>query len=371
MRRIMALLCPVCCTMPLHAAAQVADLVAAPEFVDVELIRHVYADYPAAALQRQEEGWVAVSYIVSTQGEVIEPMIEGSSGVEAFERAALSAVRQWRYKPAMQDGVPVERGMVRTAIFFMLDDTSDGASREFVRAYRKISSLIAAKDLAAAGSALTDLELKPRRDFYEVAWLELLRYRYMRAAGTGSTLDLIDALTDAIWYDEQPYLERDEFVIAHQHLFILQARAGEFGAALETLSNLRKSKFAQRSKHFEPTIAEMTKAAADIQALIDGDAPLKVEGRVGKYAYWIHPLVRRSFSIVDVTGNLQLVDIRCTRGNKRYPFTTEDLTWTVPASWGDCGLYLHGERDTTFTFLEYPPDIAAAQPAAPNESAAR
>src|SRR5439155_1793835 len=87
-------------------------------------------------LRAGREGWVALSYIVSPEGKVIEPMIEDSSGIHEFERAALNAVKDWRYKPATLNGEPVEQSMTRTIIRFQLQDRSNGASPSFITKYR-------------------------------------------------------------------------------------------------------------------------------------------------------------------------------------------------------------------------------------------
>ena len=53
--------------------------------------------------------------------------------------------------------------------------------------------------------------------------------------------------------------------------------------------------------------------------------------------------------------------MRCERGTRLYETYPDDAVWQVPESWGDCGVYIKGERGTTFTFEEYP----AGTPATP------
>ncbi|MEY2413733.1 MAG: hypothetical protein QOD84_2339 [Acidobacteriaceae bacterium] len=50
---------------------------------------------------------VTVSFIVGRQGEVESPLILESS-VEEKGRNILKTLQQWRYRPAMCNGVPVE-----------------------------------------------------------------------------------------------------------------------------------------------------------------------------------------------------------------------------------------------------------------------
>ena len=50
---------------------------------------------------------VRVSFIVGTDGKVHSPLILESMG-ESSDRAVLAAVRTWRFRPAMCNGVPTE-----------------------------------------------------------------------------------------------------------------------------------------------------------------------------------------------------------------------------------------------------------------------
>ena len=54
-------------------------------------------------------------------------MIEQSSGGEPFERAALRAVQEWKYLPATENGVPVERA-AKTTIRFQLEGGGGGGT---------------------------------------------------------------------------------------------------------------------------------------------------------------------------------------------------------------------------------------------------
>jgi hypothetical protein len=78
-------------------------------------------------------------------------------------------------------------------------------------------------------------------------------------------------------------------------------------------------------------------------------------GEIGGHEYWVHDLLRRSFSLSRVAGNVESVDIRCTRGTKRYDTFAEGDVWHVPESWGECGVYIKGTPGTTLALEEHPP----------------
>jgi TonB family protein len=50
---------------------------------------------------------ISVSFIIGTDGRVHSPLILESAGI-APDRKVLKAVRSWRYRPAMCNGVPTE-----------------------------------------------------------------------------------------------------------------------------------------------------------------------------------------------------------------------------------------------------------------------
>ena len=77
--------------------------------------------YPSRALSRGLEGFVDMSFTVTTTGTVKDPIVIQSTS-SLFERAATRAVLKFKYKPRVVDGVPVEVKGVKTRITFELED---------------------------------------------------------------------------------------------------------------------------------------------------------------------------------------------------------------------------------------------------------
>ena len=63
--------------------------------------------YPDRALRRGASGEVLVRVLVGTDGQPQRVEIARSSSHRALDRAALDAVRSWRFQPAMRNGQPV------------------------------------------------------------------------------------------------------------------------------------------------------------------------------------------------------------------------------------------------------------------------
>jgi protein TonB len=77
--------------------------------------------YPARALSRGIEGYVDMSFTVTTAGTVKDPVVMFSTS-SLFERAATRAVLKFKYKPRVVDGVPVDVPGVKTRISFQIEE---------------------------------------------------------------------------------------------------------------------------------------------------------------------------------------------------------------------------------------------------------
>jgi len=71
------------------------------------LISHkVQPKYPREAKEKRIEGDVVIKIVIGRDGEV--KSLEGSHGESILMQAAMEAIRQWKYKPCLLDGQPVE-----------------------------------------------------------------------------------------------------------------------------------------------------------------------------------------------------------------------------------------------------------------------
>src|SRR5258706_3761807 len=70
------------------------------------LTRPLKQKYPPAALAVRTQGAVQIQATINKEGNVTN--LKVLSGDPVLARAALEAVRQWRYKPYYLDGEPVE-----------------------------------------------------------------------------------------------------------------------------------------------------------------------------------------------------------------------------------------------------------------------
>ena len=72
------------------------------------VIKRVDPAYPAEARKKGLEGVVTLKFIVTKEGKVIAPSILKSSPEGVFDEGTLTAIRKWRFKPAVKGGEPVD-----------------------------------------------------------------------------------------------------------------------------------------------------------------------------------------------------------------------------------------------------------------------
>jgi len=78
--------------------------------------------YPRRAQSRGLEGYVLIEFTVTKTGAVSNPVIIRSEPPNVFDRAALSAVIKFKYKPRVVNGEPIDSPGVRNIIRFELAD---------------------------------------------------------------------------------------------------------------------------------------------------------------------------------------------------------------------------------------------------------
>lgn len=80
----------------------------APQTRNFELIRRVPPNYPQRALKQRTEGWVEVEFTITSDGDVTDARVVAAQPRRGeFDREALRAVQQWKFRPRLENGKPV------------------------------------------------------------------------------------------------------------------------------------------------------------------------------------------------------------------------------------------------------------------------
>ena len=85
------------------------------------LIYRVEPVYPGVAVSANVEGTVILEAIVDQEGRVESVRVLRS--VSVLDRAAVEAVKQWRYSPVILNGIP-EKFILTVAVTFRLEGSN-------------------------------------------------------------------------------------------------------------------------------------------------------------------------------------------------------------------------------------------------------
>jgi TonB family protein len=87
-------------------AAQRTRVVGANSLARVE---YVAPKFPSTTRNREQDGWVELEFTVRTDGSTGDIVVTNSYPRKLFDSSAIRAVGQWRYKPVMIGGKPVDQ----------------------------------------------------------------------------------------------------------------------------------------------------------------------------------------------------------------------------------------------------------------------
>lgn len=337
------------------SAQDAADEAEQTTYIPATFIEGDELVYPPVAESQELEGWVQVSFVISEDGDVLEPMIEDSSGRIDFEEESLRVIRSRKYKPATLNGRPVEQAERRALFVFAFEEGPSTVRRAFAESRDQILDLMRLGELEQAGERLADLRYETRANLTEDASFWWLNVAYLDATGDADPEDMRESLIRALGpVGTSEALSSDAVVLAYERLYALLVQQRDFSAAVDAFERLQASEVARQSEVYEQAVANMEQHYHSLLALIDGPNTLVTSARVGANAYWVHDMLRRSFSLGEIQGDLELIDIRCDRGTSRQTSVSDASTWSIPQSWGDCAVYIKGAEGATFNFYELP-----------------
>jgi len=77
--------------------------------------------YPQSALMQGQTGTVRVKFVIGTEGNLVSADVVKSSGVKSLDRAAVDGLSKCKFKPAMQNGNPVQSWFVSDYVWSLED----------------------------------------------------------------------------------------------------------------------------------------------------------------------------------------------------------------------------------------------------------
>jgi hypothetical protein len=96
-----------------------------------------------------------------------------------------------------------------------------------------------------------------------------------------------------------------------------------------------------------------------LRAALTGSQRLAGRRQLNPSRPWNHELIRRSFTLANVKGSVETIDLTCDAESRELKYVP-DTDWHVPADWTDCGISVKGKPGTEFDIVEFPDRPASA-----------
>ncbi|MCZ6829578.1 MAG: energy transducer TonB [Gammaproteobacteria bacterium] len=90
--------------------------------VGIVVIFRVAPDYPLRAVTRGIEGFVDLVFDITPAGQTTNIRVIDAQPQGIFEEAAIRALKKWKYKPPMEDGVPYGQDNMTARLTFEIED---------------------------------------------------------------------------------------------------------------------------------------------------------------------------------------------------------------------------------------------------------
>jgi len=296
-------------------------------------------DPPTNRFGMPSEGWVIVRYSVLADGSTDNVTVFEKMPPMLIDRDAVDAVESWSFEPATADGTPIDWHNNEAVIVFDVDGAPPVPSPPFLTAWREVQTELTEGDPEKA--------LRSSRNMHPIRLAEIglaqmqLATIDVKLGNNHAALKAIRRVTDPAI----PALSADDLTGALQYRNALELQLGDVMAALDT--------FARRTEmgalpEGDPVAAAMP---AVEKALGDGNA-IAISAMILDDV-WRHPLSRRTFAISDLDGSIDAINVECNRRVAELEYAA-DAEWTLPASWGECTVFVEGKDETTFRFFEFP-----------------
>jgi hypothetical protein len=313
----------------------------AEEFTPVKFIQgsdRTFSTYPAAEARMARTARVWISYIVSKDGTVSEPMIEQINN-DRFNKTVLKWMTYLNFEPATVDGEPIDsivRG--RRAFNIGYDQRSGRVSTTLFNKLNKQFGEEIAKPQPDQKRLKKLLEkLLKVRHGSSLAYEYISRRRYQFAEKFLDRDAQIYALRERILSNDRGVV-RENGILIDQELIHLLLEAGYQGEALGAYVNARRKLNSSKRAQLWVLYGEKI---TQIRENIDSDVAFKRPISIGDNGYMFLPLLKRNFKFTSVEGEFNTIKLRCERQFAEFKFTAA-AEYRTPENWGECQLQVLG-----------------------------
>jgi len=251
------------------ASAQSVDLRQHVQVQDhLHLIEHPEPDFPKSELMRGREGWVLLVYEVLEDGSVFSPVIEASSGSDAFDKATLEAVRKWRYLPG-------EPQTEKVLVHFVYERKQSYVSKRFFVRDRKVHEAISKGRLDEAQDRIDKMRAKDDLTAIELAYTYVAEGRIHEVRGDKA--GQLDNFRKAMINDGR-WLNRNDYLKLLHATVILELQLKDYSSALRDYALLTETDAGKKlAADIEGPMQQLQSLAANGVGLPPPYAPAELE----------------------------------------------------------------------------------------------
>ena len=91
------------------------------DYIPAPPVKRVEPMYPAMAAKKNIEGEVVLQFDISKTGTTENIKVIKSTPEGVFDKSAITALKQWKYKPRIQGGIPEKQVGLKVALSYELD----------------------------------------------------------------------------------------------------------------------------------------------------------------------------------------------------------------------------------------------------------
>ena len=304
----------------------------------------------------RDDAWLVYGYDIDAQGNVVDPRIISSSGVEPVERAVLAKVSAMQFSPATRDGQAV-RAKADPVIFTWILDLPREMSPSYRDQWQTAWALFREGNYAEASLVADKLGATAGRNA-----LEEVKYRILAASLAGRSGDPsaeLRHLQRASAFQllaknnrlKNRYIDPDQYLLILERIQAIQLERMMLADAGETLALIREldadSQVAGRAASVFSDVEGRFSALSDVT--VPGELASVYAGGPG---VWKTGLSRDKFSLSDVQGAVGAVYLVCEGLDKRLDYPSE-IPWNAPSGASGCKIDVVGTIGTQLVLHQY------------------
>lgn len=308
-----------------------------------------FTKYPSIELRSARTNRTWVSFMVSKDGTVSEPMIEQTNN-DRFNDAVMKWMTYLKFEPATIDGEAVDSWRrTRRAFDVGYDQRSPRVSttlfnnlnkkfgEEFAKPQanqKKLAKLLKKLTIAKHGSPLAYEFISRRRHQFAEKFLD--------------RDDQIYALRERMLSSDKRVVWSNGTVI-DEELISLLLDAGYYGEVLEAYRDARrKLNSTYRASLWKRYGTQIT----EIRENVDNDYVFTRPISIGNTGYTFLPLLKRNFKFDDLEGIINTVKLRCEKRFAEFQYSP-NKAYQAPSTWGECQLQVLGDTGSNAQLIQF------------------